>query len=134
MKKKLIVCILVLCSITLLNANSPKWYSDPVNQYGGLAGATYASSDDSLNLNDVHEIARKISGIDMKCYQGPYKKLSKEDSFLILSALDEWNYSIGDIYNVIVYYNSGITLFVTVRIKKDKFDFVASCFKLASIR
>lgn len=134
MKKKLLVLIIVLNSITLLSANSPKWYSDPVNQYEGLAAATYASSDDTLNLNNVHEIARKVSGIDMTCYQGPYKKISKEDSFLILSALGEWDYSIGEIYNVIVYYKSGITLFVTVRIKKEKFDYVASCFKLASIR
>lgn len=135
MKKKIIVCILVLCSITLLSANNPKWYSDPVNQYGGFAGATYASSDDSLDLRNVHEIAMKLMGDDISNYVGQYKKLSKEDTFLIWSSLKEWNYSTGDIYNVVVAYNSGIVLLVTVRIKKNNsFDYVASCFRLGARR
>ena len=136
MKKKIVLFIVTFVLLSFVNANSPKWYSDSINQYGGFAGATYASSDATLNLSNVHEIAKKVSEIEntARC-QGPYKKLSKEDSFLIWSSLNEWNYNNGDIYNVVVAYNSGIMLFVTVRIKtKNSFDYVASCYRLVTRR
>lgn len=136
MKKKIVLFIVTFVLLSFVNANSPKWYSDSINQYGGFAGATYASSDATLNLSNVHEIAKKVSEIENTArYQGPYKKLSKEDSFLIWSSLNEWNYNNGDIYNVVVAYNSGIMLFVTVRIKtKNSFDYVASCYRLVTRR
>ena len=134
MKKKVIFCAFVMCLITFLNANNPKWYSDPVNQYSGFAGATYADSDDSLNLQSVHKIAVKLTLENSPTnYVGEYKKLSQEDTFLIWSSLKEWDYKNGDIYNVVVAYQSGIMILVTVRIKKNNsFDYFASCFRLGS--
>ena len=135
MKKKILICIVTFVLLAFVNATSPKWYSDPINQYGGFAGATYASSDKSLRLENVHEIAIEMMGKDSPGYVGPYKKWSKEDSFLIWSSLKEWDYQNGDIYNVVVGYMSGIYILVTVRIKNNNsFDYVATSFRSTSVR
>ncbi|MBR5966623.1 MAG: hypothetical protein IK015_10960 [Treponema sp.] len=102
--KKRIVFLLLLAAGVVCNAQQMKFYSDYNNGYQGWAGAVYDSSKSSdyeplcdFTRWHAEEFAKKYN---TDCYK--INKLTNEHSFLMWSALNEYNYKIGEVYGVII--------------------------------
>lgn len=108
MKKKTILCMVLLCCTMLpVMAGGPKFYYDYSRGYKGEAFALFenktASVYDETLLREVFDNYERM-------IQGGYGwvrgrdniKITKEDNFLIWSALNEYELSDGEVYAVFV--------------------------------
>lgn len=115
MKKKFAFFIL-LSTLVLYGASSQqlKSYSDYRNGFAGLASAKYQGMIYSINI-DAH-----ISQLKTLAYSGqngtsnPFhvSKLTEEQRFLMWSALNEYNYSEDEVYDIYIQTGSVILLLV----------------------
>lgn len=100
MKKKLIICgIMALCIVSFVNAEM-KYYSDLINGYKGYAQAFYVGTTkniDPKSFSDGWEenIKRLGYSITYRC-----RKLTNQQSFLIRSAINEYDLLEEEVYMV----------------------------------
>lgn len=108
MKKKTIICMLVLCCTLLpVMAGGPKFYYDYSRGYKGEAFALFenktASIYDETLLREVFDNYERKMQEEFGWVRGRDDiKITKEDSFLLWSALNEYDLSAGEIYAVFV--------------------------------
>ena len=107
MKKKL-VCIVVLCCTMLpVMAAEGKIYRDYINGYSGYAIAEFfpskngmlihQSNGEFLSISEACDlVATELAGMIL----GKKTKLTKEENFLIWSALNEYELLDGEVYTV----------------------------------
>ncbi len=130
MNRKPVILVFLIFLNCYVYAQTPKWYQDSKNQYQGYANATYYGNDDSYDLYTVHKGVLEVASKTL-IYSSAYQKLSREDTFLLWSALNEWDYKIGDIYNVLIMYPNGLYILLTVKItKKDSATFYGSTLRM----
>ncbi|MBO5729591.1 MAG: hypothetical protein J6R67_00140 [Treponema sp.] len=109
MKKKTIIYMLVLCCTMLpVMAGGPKFYYDYSRGYKGEAYAFFknktASIYDETLLREIFDnYERKMQELYGWVRVRGDIKITKEDSFLLWSALNEYDLSTGEIYVVYVY-------------------------------
>ena len=111
MKKKQIICIVVLCCTMLpVMATEGKIYRDYSNGYAGYAVAEFWPSKNGI-VTDRDGVSRSLSEFcdfyetEIKShgtFLGKKEKLTKEETFLIWSALDEYELLNGEVYVVII--------------------------------
>ena len=110
MKKKL-VCIVVLCCTMLpVMAAEGKIYRDYINGYSGYAIAEFFPSKNGI-VTDRDGVSRSLSEFCDFCeteikskgtFLGKKEKITKEENFLIWSALNEYELLDEEVYVVII--------------------------------
>lgn len=124
MKKKLVVAAVVAILVAMdASAQGLKRYNDWANGYSGDSEATYYSQGFSQSL----ALQSRQNGIKYGAVITEYSKLSKEDNFLLWSALNEYDLRDGECYVVTLYSDNtnrtsslwgcmtAITLWVTIK-------------------
>ena len=107
MKKRLLICIAMLIFI-LFSINAQSYY-DWNNGYSGSAVAYYLGTTKTINPAQVAEDAEhNMRSIGLKV-TGYCQKLSKTESFLIWSALNEYDYNDGEVYSLVINPSNNIT-------------------------
>lgn len=108
MKKKTILCMVLLCCTMLpVMAAEEKIYRDYINGYSGYAIAEFLpskngmiihqSNGEFLSISEVCDLlATELAGMIL----GKKTKLTKEENFLIWSALNEYELLDGEVYMV----------------------------------
>ena len=108
MKKKTILCMVLLCCTILpVMARGPKFYYDYSRGYKGGGVALFenktASIYDETLLREVFDNYERKMQEEFGWVRGRDDiKITKEDSFLLWSALNEYDLSTGEIYAVFV--------------------------------
>lgn len=105
MKKKIALCLVfILCILSAVaereKAGSFTKYEDRKNGYSGWASAQYWGT---IKEKDAYKEMREMIS-NLTRYFGavclPLSKLTNEESFLMMSALAEYNYKKGEVYFV----------------------------------
>lgn len=111
------ICCIVAVFFLFLQLCFSKKYTDGLNNYIGEAVAECIGTTRTDTLNDLFLDSKnelKADGVSVS----EIKKLSLEENFLLWSALKEYDYSIGEIYTVVMFpKNSNKTFLIFVRIK-----------------
>ena len=108
MKKKTIICMLVLCCTMLpVMARGPKFYYDYSRGYKGGGVALFenktASIYDETLLREVFDNYERKMQEEFGWVRGRDDiKITKEDSFLLWSALNEYELLDGELYFVVI--------------------------------
>ena len=116
MNKKILIFILILLFVWSLEAEGFKLYSFKDEGYSGYAFATYMDYMPPLDVVEGlaernEEYYRKQNSF-IRYNSG---KLSKQESFLLWSALNEYNYKNGEMYVVVIKQkNEYLHLFVII--------------------
>lgn len=107
MKKKTIICMLVLCCTMLpVMAAWPKFYYDYSRGYKGEAYAEFLPSKNGMLIQSNGEFLSISEACDLAETEQPgiilgkKTKLTKEENFLIWSALNEYELLDGEVYFV----------------------------------
>ncbi|MCR4953512.1 MAG: hypothetical protein K6A43_05495 [Treponema sp.] len=105
-----------------------KYYYDKTEGYSGYSYARYDGTLKSLGVKEVVEYAQVMS-FRLSAYipQVPIGKMSAEESFLVWSALNEYDYKQNEVYFVQLNYGKKQHLDVYVCIKEHgkAIDYVA---------
>lgn len=106
MKKKLVCMVLLCCTMLPVMAAEEKIYRDYINGYSGYAvveflpsknGMLIQSNGEFLSISEVCDlVATELAGMIL----GKKTKLTKEENFLIWSALNEYELLDGEVYIV----------------------------------
>lgn len=99
-KKAVVVLVIALFVATFASAQMLKSYYDWENGYSGKAYALYVNTTNTVDPIDVASSVREYSLTLGLHYLRPAHKLSKQEYFLIKSALNEYNCSKNEIYYV----------------------------------
>lgn len=110
MKKRTILCLIVVAVISVYSAwgigNNMKWYFD-ISRGGGNAEAEFVCEVSEYDFNSANFYsAYKESGFLASGNYRSRPKLSKSDTFLIESALGEYDLRSGEIYLILGMYNT----------------------------
>lgn len=99
MKKRIIFCVVFLLEfVCALSARGPKFYQDYQNGYAGTALADFLGyGKDAYSKFDSYMDYSRREGL-LRLY--PLEKLTNEESFLIWSALGEFDVRDGEVYGV----------------------------------
>lgn len=122
MKKKLIICgIMALCIVFFVNAEM-KYYSDWINGYKGYGEAIYVATSDKIDPKEIsdgwEENIKKLGySITYRC-----RKLTNQQSFLIGSALSEYDLLDEEVYMVRIKEGADQYTFIVV-IKNNQSSF-----------
>lgn len=112
MKKKIMFIFLISISLIPLFGAKSKYYYDYQNGYSGYASADYLGS--TKKGFNIIEYKTNMEGM-LGSYGYSFKKcagLSKQESFLLWSAIDEYNRSYNDCFEVMITEGSQITWLV----------------------
>ena len=107
MKKKLVCMVLLCCTMLPVMAAEGKIYRDYINGYSGYAIAEFLpskngmlihqSNGEFLSISEACDLlATELAGMIL----GKKTKLTKEENFLIWSALNEYELLDGEVYIV----------------------------------
>lgn len=116
--KKVIISLItfVLLWVTPIYAADIKWYSDWKNGYCGYAGADYIGTTKNIDPNAYANNAEahlRSLGVYITRY---CQKISKQENYLLWSALSMYNYSDGEVYAVTIQQGKEIlNLFVVIK-------------------
>ena len=109
MKKKTIICMLVLCCTMLpVLAGGPKFYYDYSSGYKGEALAEFLPSKNGMLIQSNGEFLSISEACDLVAPEQTgmtlekKTKLTKEENFLIRSALNEYELLDGELYLVVI--------------------------------
>ena len=116
MNKKISIFILMLLFVWVLEAEDLKFYSFKDEGYSGYAIASYMAYMPAFDvvekLAESNEEYYKKHNAFIRYNMG---KLSKQESFLLWSALNEYNYKDGEMYAVVIKQkNEYLHLFVII--------------------
>lgn len=117
MRKFLIIFLLFILSSPIFSANV-KRYSDWEKGFSGYAGAEYVGTTKTIDPKTYSlQCGYRIlnSGMTILRY---CDKLSKQEIFLLWAALDQYDFSNGEIYTVYILQNNEILQLIVV-IKED---------------
>ena len=119
MKRKiLIISFFFFFEIVHIFPADMRWYSDYSKGYSGYAGADYIGTTKNINpskfANEGEQRLRNI-GVTISRY---CEKLSKAESFLMWSALEQYDYYQNEIYSVTIQQGKQILQLIVV-IKDD---------------
>ena len=98
------VFVLSIVSAVPLFAGEMKNYSDWINGYSGTSGAEYMGTTTEIDLEKLIMNGRQ-SFKQKAQYIGDCKKLTKEENFLLWSALNEFDYKDNEIYAVGIFWD-----------------------------
>ncbi len=120
MKKKMILCVVLLFSlVSVLNAVGPKYYYDYKNGYEGHSLANYVGTTKKFDISILNK-----GNIDymLSCgsFVEPLSKLTKEENFLLWSALREFDIRDNEVYSVYIHSSSlrastAVMLYVVIK-------------------
>lgn len=101
MKKKIILCFAFTFCISLASVFGRR-YEDKKNGYSGLAMATYLGT--IKEIDDWGTITLLRNNHEMDGHRTrDCEKLSKAESFLMWSALEEYNFKKNEVYNILIF-------------------------------
>lgn len=118
MKKKLIVCLALLCC-TIFPVAAQELYSDRSNGYSGHAGAHYIGTTKDVNLAEHWAGLERHMGKRFTFLRA-IQKLSKEENFLLWSALNEYELSSNEVYQVAITWENKSTTLALLVVITDK--------------
>lgn len=124
MKRCFSLLILFFLTIRLFAQNTDlKYYSDLTKDFSGYAVAIYYGNIKEIDENATEEEFLDFIEEELSDKLTQINKLTKKNNWLYKQALEEWEYSKGEVYGVICaeskYAQDGILLFVVVKGKND---------------
>lgn len=126
MKTRKIVSVFVvamLITMCLPSFAQSKYYKDYSTGYNGYAGAIYVDRKRAAPLKDIHYDSIHWTDFEKGV---PVDKLTNEEVWLLWQALGEYDYRVGEVYNIFVGHRPKI-IFITVEITgKDVCSYCAT--------
>lgn len=116
MNKKFKICFISVLFISFIPLYA-KYYADPKNGYSGWANAYFIGTTKEVDpLEEATKIEASIKQEGL--FLGYCRKFSKEQRFLICSALQEFNLSVNDVFAVVVqegYSDRGTVVVIVIK-------------------
>lgn len=103
MKKQIFCLIILITQCVFIFAQNLKFYYDYDSGYEGKARAFYVGTTQTINPS---QSAKRLESVPNLIVTKYCEKLSKEETFLLWSALKEYDYKDNEVYLVNIYTGS----------------------------
>ena len=100
-KKIIFIFVLFIGLLISISATDIRFHSDSGNGWYGYSGADYVGTTKTVNPSQFAEEAENRAARYFRIVRY-CEKLSRQENFLLWSALNQYNYSNNEVYSVII--------------------------------